>query len=579
MPKNIITQYLFKQGKISGKVLKKILAEAKEVSLAPDEFLETKKIVNEEEVAQAKSAIYELPYVDIYGLTVPREILNIIPKETAEHYQITAFKKEDNILSVAILNPDDYKAREAVDFTGRRKNLKTKFFVPTTSGLKNVLTQYSGLAVEVEEAVTAAEARFAPVLKGERTWAEISKEEISKAAPITKLVSSVLTYAVDNNASDVHIEPLADKTRIRCRIDGVLKETAMLPLHLHSAIVSRVKVMANLKLDETRIPQDGRIRLVVSKRRIDLRVSTYPLLGAEKAVMRILDPTKMIYTLKGLGFWGRGKKIIEKALLRPHGMILLTGPTGCGKTTTLYAIMKILNQVKVNIVTLEDPIEYYLEGVNQSQVKPDIGYTFASGLRSVIRQDPDVIMVGEIRDKETAELATHAALTGHVVLSTLHTNDAFGAVPRLIDMGIEPFLISSSLSMVVAQRLVRKICEHCKKKVVPLPGAEKMIKEALKANDEINLADYIDKKQGVLNFYRGQGCSRCANDGYKGRTAIFEALEITDQMKDIIVSGCKLADVRKEFARQKMTFMLNDGYIKTLQGITTLEEVLRVARE
>jgi len=453
-----------------------------------------------------------------------------------------------------------------------------EYHTAAASALKNILAQYGGLSVEVQEAVGAAESRF-DLTKTAKETLELDLEKMGQAAPISKLVGSILKYAVDNDASDIHIEPFSEKTRVRYRIDGVLKEAAMLPGHLHASIISRIKVMANLKLDETRIPQDGRIRIMVAKRKVDLRVSVMPLFDKEKVVMRVLDPAKRVFDLKDLGFWGIGLESIRRNLARPHGLVLITGPTGSGKTTTIFAALKILNKSEVNIATLEDPIEYFLAGVNQSQVKPQIGYTFATGLRSIVRQDPDIIMVGEIRDQETAELATHAALTGHVVLSTLHTNDAFGAVPRLIDMGIEPFLIASSLNLIIAQRLVRKICPHCAKETEVSLELEKSIEKELQSGQLIDLDSYRDNKTGRLKFYRGEGCSRCNNEGYQGRTSIFEALEITDQMKEIITSGCKINKVKEEFKRQGMIEIIKDGYIKALKGIISMEEVLRSARE
>ncbi len=577
--KNNIILFLVQHGKISQEQYKEIIAEAEEINIPADRLLETKKILPEEDVAWAKSQLYNIPTADIYGLIVDRKILETIPKDVAENYNVAAFAKEGDVLKVAVLDPSDFKVREAVDFIARRKNLKVELFTAPTTALKNVLAQYGGLSVEVAEAVGAAESRFAPAEGEKKPLGELDLEKVSREAPISKLVSSMLKYAIDNQASDIHIEPFSEKTRVRYRVDGILRETALLPGHLHSSIISRIKVMANLKLDETRIPQDGRIRIMAANRKIDLRVSIFPLLDKEKAVMRILDPARRVFDLKDLGFWGFGLEILKKNLARPHGLILITGPTGCGKTTTIFAALKILNQPAVNVVTLEDPIEYFMSGTNQSQIRPNIGYTFASGLRSVVRQDPDIIMVGEIRDTETAELATHAALTGHVVLSTLHTNDAFGAVPRLIDMSIEPFLIASSLNIVVAQRLVRKICPYCAEQVEFSTTIEKAIEQSLKGVEGVDLNYYRDKKTGRFKFYRGKGCLRCDNDGYKGRVAIFEALEITDRMKEIITSGCKIEEVKKEFARQKMTEMLKDGYIKVLRGETTIEEVLRAARE
>ena len=577
---NKIVRFLVEHGKISREQYKELLAEAREVRLPADKLLETKKMLPEEDVAWAKSQLYNVPVADLYGLIVDRKVLSIMPKDVAENYHLVAFAKEGNVLKVAMSDPGDFKAREAVDFIARQKKIKPEFYTVATSALKNILAQYGGLSVEVEEAVGAAETRFAPIKPEKRlAVAEMDLEKMSQAAPISKLVGSILKYAIDNNASDVHIEPYAEKTRVRYRIDGILRETAMLPGHLHPSIISRVKVMASLKLDETRVPQDGRIRIMAAKRKIDLRVSVFPLFDKEKVVMRILDPARRVFDLKDLGFWGQGLEIIQKNLARPHGLVLITGPTGCGKTTTIFAALKILNQPGVNVVTLEDPIEYFLTGTNQSQVRPKIGYSFASGLRSVVRQDPDIIMVGEVRDNETAELATHAALTGHIVLSTLHTNNAFGAVPRLIDMGIEPFLIASSLNLVIAQRLVRKTCPYCAEQAEFSPQTEKTIEQSLKDVKGLNLDKYRDRKTNRLKFYRGKGCSRCDNEGYRGRTAISEALEITEQMKQIIISGCKIEEVKKEFARQRMLKMLKDGYIKVLRGETTIEEVFRTARE
>jgi len=576
---NKLTRYLIDQGKITSKQFKELVEEAEKFGISVDKLIEEKQLFSEKEIVEAKSEIFNLPVVELTGLVVDKELLKIIPRQIAENYRLVAFGRDENIVKVAILDPTDSRGREAVEFLARQRGLVVKYFLALPSALKDILNQYSGLGLELEKVVGAAEAKFAPLIGEEKIWSEIGLEKITEEAPIAKLVASILKYAVDNKASDVHIEPLADKTRVRCRIDGVLRVVATLSGHIHSSIISRVKVMANLKLDETRIPQDGRIRINVSNRRIDLRISTLPLLEQEKVVMRILDPAQKIFTLEDLGFWGYGLEVMKRNLRRPHGMFLVTGPTGCGKTTTLYAVLKILNRPEVNVVTLEDPIEYFMEGVNQSQVKPDIGYSFASGLRSVVRQDPNIIMVGEIRDTETAELATHAALTGHIVLSTLHTNDAFGAIPRLIDMKIEPFLLSSSLNLIIAQRLVRKICQECREETELTPEVEKDLIADLAQAPDFDLNKFKDKKAGRIKIYHGRGCPKCNQEGYKGRTSIFEVLEVTDQMKKIIVSGAHLDEVRAEFVRQKMTLMKQDGLIKVLQGITTIEEVLRAAKE
>ncbi|OQX70996.1 hypothetical protein B6D52_02905 [Candidatus Parcubacteria bacterium 4484_255] len=578
-----IVRFLLKKGKISKEQYKKILAQSKKVNLSPDDFLESKKIVSEDDIALVKGELYSLPVADIYGFIIDKEVLSIIPKHVAENYFALPFAKDKNILKVVMLNPGDSRAREAINFVARQKGLKAKYFVASKSAFDKALAQYSDLNVEMGIAIDSAESKFAPIVKSsEKDILKLGAEELSKSAPIAKLVASILKYAVDNQASDVHIEPFTEnKSRVRCRIDGILKEIAVLPGHLHSAIISRIKVMSNLKLDETRIPQGGRIRVMISERKIDLRVSVMPLLDNEKAVMRILDPTRKVFTLSDLGFWGSGLRIVQDNLSKPHGMFLITGPTGSGKTTTLYALLKILNKSTVNIVSLEDPVEYVLQGINQSQIKPDIGYSFASGLRSIVRQDPDVIMVGEIRDNETAELAVHAALSGHIVLSTLHANDAFGAIPRLMDMKVPPFLLASSINVIIAQRLVRKICPHCREQVILSENVEREIEKILSGNkiDGFDLEKYRDSQTGHLKFYRGKGCPRCNQEGYKGRVAIFEALELTDEMQNIVMRGCKKTEVDKELERQQMIKILEDGYIKVLKGETTVEEILRVSRE
>ncbi len=573
-----IFKFFLQTKRITSEQAEMIIEEAEKRSIGPDEYLEIKQIIPENEIIQAKSKIFNLPPAELYGFVVPKEILKILPKELAETYQMVIFGQENKTLKVAILNPADFKAREAIEFIAKNKDLAVKYFVTSRSSLKNVLIQYGGLVAEVEEAIEASEQKFAPLIKKGEVWAEVGLEEAAKGAPVAKLFSTVLKYAVDNQASDIHIEPFGDKTMIRYRIDGILQTTAMLPGYIHSALISRVKVMSNLRLDETRIPQDGRIKILVSGRIVDLRVATLPLLDKEKVAIRILDPTQQILKLEDMGFRGYGFEVIKQNLEKPHGMVLATGPTGCGKTTTLYAFLKILNREGLNIITLEDPIEYTMEGVNQSQIRPELNYTFAAGIRSVVRQDPNVIMVGEIRDNETAELAIHAALTGHIVLSTLHTNDAFGAIPRLIDMKIEPFLIANTLNIIIAQRLVRKICSNCRQETTLPTQLEEEVMQDLKTIPDFDLKKFRTK-EGKLRFYRGKGCPKCNREGYKGRTAIFEVLAATEQLRKIIMNGCKIDEVKEEFSRQKMINMRQEGLVKALEGLTTVEEVLRAARE
>jgi type IV pilus assembly protein PilB len=401
-------------------------------------------------------------------------------------------------------------------------------------------------------------------------------EAVIKSAPVSKMVLVILRHALAGRASDIHIEPTVTDTAVRYRIDGTLHTSLILPKYTHAAIVARIKVLANLKLDETRKPQDGRIRLNIEGRDIDFRVSTLPLFEGEKVVLRILDTKAEVPTLEKLGLNPLHIELIKKSIKRPHGMTLLTGPTGSGKTTTLYTVLTMLNEEGTNIVTLEDPIEYYINGVNQSQINPEIGYTFAAGLRAILRQDPNIVMVGEIRDKETTELVIHASLTGHMILSTLHTNNAIGAIPRLIDLGAEPFLVSSVLNMVIAQRLARKICPDCRKEMAIPAALMARVKEQITEIPPKYLKD-IDQKK--LTFYKGEGCAHCGNLGYLGRVAVVEIIDVDAEIRQLITAGGK--DVTlfdKALKKQEFITLTQDCLIKALQGQTTMEEVLRVSQ-
>jgi type IV pilus assembly protein PilB len=386
----------------------------------------------------------------------------------------------------------------------------------------------------------------------------------------------IIRHAVEGRASDIHIEPMQKESRVRYRIDGILHTSLVLPKNVHSAIVGRIKVLADLKLDETRMPQDGRIRVNINDREIDLRISILPLLEEEKIVMRILDVTKDAPSLADLGFMGPGLKVILKNLTKTDGLFLITGPTGSGKSTTLFSVLTDMNKEDINISTLEDPVEYYVKGVNQSQVRPEIGFTFASGLRSLLRQDPDVIMVGEIRDNETAELAIHASLTGHFVLSTLHTNDALGAIPRLLDMKVEPFLLGSTLNVVLAQRLARKICKHCKTEQKIPPDILANIKKELEITPAAVIRQMLpDFDINKIKFYYGQGCTRCALTGYLGRVALAEVLDANDEIKATIMDNKKNITLDDLIKNQNFITMKQDGIIKALLGLTTVEEIIR----
>ncbi|MEK7637064.1 MAG: GspE/PulE family protein [Patescibacteria group bacterium] len=557
--------------------LGELQAQAQQANETIDAFIERSSAVREDDLTKAKSVMYNIPAVDLFGKIVRAEILNIIPQELATNYRMVAFARDGNDVSVAMADPTNFQALEAIEFIARKENLAIKYFITSGASLKYIFQQYASLSAEVEEALKGAEEGAAKQLE-QVNLTDTGLEEIVKTAPVSKIVSVVLRHAVEGKASDVHIEPVGNETRIRYRIDGILHTSLILPKHVHSSLVARIKVLSNLKIDETRVPQDGRFRMTIDGRDIDYRVSTLPLINNEKVVMRILDTSSNLINLQNLGFDGRNLEVMKEATTRSHGMFLITGPTGSGKSTTLYALLNIMNEEGVNIITLEDPVEYYMPGINQSQVNPEVGLTFAAGLRSILRQDPDIIMVGEIRDNETAALAVHAALTGHIVLSTLHTNDAFGAVPRLIDMKIEPFLISSSLNVVMAQRLVRRVCQYCKQPTDIPPDLEAEVLKAVSALTPAAIPAGLSLKR-PLKFWQGQGCVRCENTGYKGRVAISEVLAINDEVKKIIVSGGDMIEnIQQSFVGQGMFLMKQDGIFKALQGLTTITEVLDVTR-
>ena len=403
-------------------------------------------------------------------------------------------------------------------------------------------------------------------------------EEVVKSAPVAQIVSMIVKQAIEAHASDIHIEPFENASRVRFRIDGILNTVLNLPTYVHDSIISRIKVISGLKIDETRIPQDGRFKYDESGHEFDLRVSIMPLSGKEKATLRVLDVSSKSLTLSQLGFSEKVQSIIETALKQTYGMILITGPTGSGKSTTLFSILSKMNKEGSNITTLEDPIEYNIVGINQAQVRPEVNFTFASGLRALMRQDPDIIMVGEIRDSETAEMAVHAALTGHLLFSTLHTNDAVGSIPRLIDMKVEPFLLASTINLIIAQRLSRRICSKCKESYELAPDVETKVRAELAKVPPDQLPKEVDLQKKLMIF-RGRGCPVCKNTGYTGRVVIAEILPITDKMRAAIANGFNKAEVDKELKRIGVINLLQDGIIKSLQGVTSLEEVFRVSKE
>jgi len=536
-------------------------------------------LVPDEQLARIVADSIGIPFTDLVGKSISRQMLELIPKNIAENYEVIPIEKKGNILTVGMVDPTNFKAIEAIDFIARKLGARVEYRVISLAGLKAIFKQYSSLTTEVREALEGSEEKFGTETSGiEAVNLEEAKgmEEVIKTAPVAKMVSVILKHAVEGGASDIHIEPISEGSRVRYRIDGDLHTSIILPPYVQSAIVARIKVLSNLKLDETRIPQDGRFRTTLEGRTIDLRVSTLPLMNSEKVVMRILDMSDNFLDLQRLGFIGRELNVMRESVDKTKGLILVTGPTGSGKSTTLYSLLSLINKEGINIVTLEDPIEYYIEGVNQSQVNPEVGMTFANGLRAILRQDPDAIMVGEIRDAETAELAVHAALTGHIVFSTLHTNDAFGAIPRLIDMNLEPFLLASSLSLIAAQRLVRRICEYCKEEIQLPPDMIAEVKKELDLLTDAQWPKDLDRKN--LHFYRGKGCTRCGGVGYKGRIVIDEAFEIDLKFQELIVNHFPPEKVQEHAKEQGMILLKHDGFLKALRGLTTVEEVLRITR-
>ncbi len=550
------------------------IAQTKEYSSNKlENYLIEKKIIDKEKLTQEKANIFNLPYEIFLGKKMKEQALSLVPAEVTKNYKLICFDKIDGVLKIGLTDPSNFKAIEAIDFLAKKENLQAKYFLISGDSFDYAFKQYQTLNKEVNTALKSKEIEETEIQAKDQEKEQT--ENITKSAPVAKIVSVIVRHAVEGNASDIHIEPMRQESRIRYRIDGVLHTSLVLPKHVHNAIVSRIKVLANLKLDETRIPQDGRIRMTFDNKEIDLRISVLPLLGEEKVVMRILDVSRGAPTMEDLGFIGQGAEIIKKNMVKTDGLLLVTGPTGSGKSTTLFSILTVLNKEDVNIVTLEDPIEYFIKGINQSLVRPEIGFTFASGLRSLLRQDPDVIMVGEIRDNETAELSIHASLTGHLVLSTLHTNNALGAIPRLIDMEVEPFLLASTLNTIIAQRLARKICPKCKKEEHISAESLKDIKNEIMKLPAGSVEKLIpDFNIDRMKFYKGEGCSYCGHKGYEGRVALAEVLDVDDDIQNAIMNKQKV--LKAEDVRQSQGFitMKQDGIIKALMGTTSIEEVL-----
>lgn len=564
------TDFLIKKNVITEDKLTEISSRAAEENIDIEDLLKANG-VSERLIIEAKAESKGIPFRNLESKKIPFEILKQIPEEAARHYKFIPLSIEEGILEVGMLDPDNIESKEALQFISSKLNLPFKIFLISKEDLEKGLGGYKGLTGEVTKVLGELETELTKVIQ-EKAPEELKiKEKFVEDAPVTKMVAVILKHAVSGKASDIHIEPLRDRLRVRFRVDGILYTSLFLPLNVHEAIVSRIKILTNMKLDEKRKPQDGRFEASIDNRIIDFRVSSLPTFFGEKIAIRVLDKEKGIKTLSELGLSGINLEAIRDALKKPYGLILLTGPTGSGKTTTLYAMLQELDKEKSNIISLEDPIEYSIEGINQSQVRPEIGYDFASGLRSILRQDPDMMMIGEIRDKETAALAIQAALTGHMVFSTLHTNTSYGIISRLVDMGVDPYLIAPTFLLAVGQRLVRKLCKDSTREV-PITGK---LKE--KINKEMADMPLSIKKSLKIpsHIYQGIPSPKCPQ-GFRGRTGVFETLSNTKELEKIILTNSFEDEIFKEARRQERLTMREDALIKLFEGKISLEELDKV---
>jgi len=570
-----ITEILFEKGLLTSDQLSLVKLESSNIGKPAEGIILDHKFATEEAVGQARAQLLGLPFVTLSALSIPADVLGDIPEQVARQYTLIPFDKKDGFLSVAMVDPLD---QQVLEFIEQKSGQKVKPYVGLASDiLKSIGDQYSAsLSTEVTAALkeSGGVASMPDVSRGARDIGRevtgLGKGEVLRDAPVAKIVAQLLEYGIKSKASDIHIEPLEEKTRVRFRLDGILHEKLILPQKVHDAVISRIKVLSGMKIEEKRIPQDGRFDFSASNQAVDLRVSSLPTVYGEKIVMRLLKKTGGVPTLNELGLRGSALKVFETQILRPHGIVLITGPTGSGKTTTLYSVLSKINSSRVNIMTLEDPVEYRIPGVNQVQVNTGAGLTFASGMRSFLRQDPNIILVGEMRDTETTELGIQASLTGHLVFSTLHTNNAAGALPRLMDMGAEPYLITSTVNCIVGQRITRKICSSCKEVYVPLPPVVADIKKVLGT---------LYTAQGELKLYRGKGCVECSNTGYSGRIGIFEVMQVSEKIGRLVLERRSSQELEKVAVEEGMITMKQDGYLKVIEGITTIEEVLRVAQD
>ncbi|MBP6041834.1 type II/IV secretion system protein [Candidatus Saccharibacteria bacterium] len=591
IPDSILIDMLISAERIEDGEVEGLQADSKKENLSLQAMVLKKQIISEKQLTKLYAEETKTPYVELSSKKIKKDVLNKVPERIARKYRAVLYEHEDNIPKLAMEDPDDL---QAIDFLQKQLGMNLEISIACSHDIQAALDEYKGEIGSEISKVTETHAE-----QESSANEEVREEDIAEDSPIAQTVNLLVEYAIKQKASDIHIEPRENEVQIRYRIDGVLREANKLPRNISAALISRIKILSNLKIDEHRAPQDGRFKINVSGQLFALRVSTLPIMDGEKVVMRILNESAKALTLEELGYWGYSLKTIRDAITQPHGIILVTGPTGSGKSTTLYSVLNLLNTPGVNISTVEDPVEYRIPGTNQTQVNPKAGMSFANGLRALLRQDPNIIMVGEIRDKETANLAIQAALTGHLVFSTLHTNNAATALPRLLEMGIEPFLIASTVRVVIGQRLVRRLNPAMRESYVPedteleeikdLFKIENAVAQAQQANEQQSKKD--DKNPGKktdqvkidnkLSLWRG-AVPKDAPPGtnhFKGRVGIYEVMKVTERIEKMIVDNGTSNEMQDIAIEDGMVTMQQDGFVKAIQGMTTIEEVLRVTRE
>lgn len=600
-----ILKHLQSKGIVNEEGVRKVLLERSRSNKTEEFIIQELKLASNIDIAQAKSEIFGIPYIDLATISVPESLLSEVPIESLAKFRAVPFERNEGVVKIAMEDPFDIQATQALQ--GRYpKGTRIETYITTHESIGSILDRRVGdmMSSQVTEALEDVNVPVTEIADDNMgdALSSLSGSDLA-SAPVARIVNSILQYAVKSKSSDIHIETMEDRVRVRFRINGVMTERLALPKTLSAAIISRVKILSNLKIDEKRIPQDGRFQVKMGSNKVDIRVSIMPMIYGEKAVMRLLESETENIALEQTGLRGNAYKVFSDALTVTNGIVLVTGPTGSGKTRTLACSLMKVNDPKVNIISLEDPVEIRVTGVTQVQINPNVGLTFASGLRSVLRQDPDIVMVGEVRDEETAQLAVQASLTGHLVLSTLHTNSSAAAIPRLLDMGIEPYLLASTLRAVAAQRLPRKICPDCIEAYPITSEVLRNINETMVGIKDFDLISYINrlytskntgegKEKNVMKpvekgpdgtpiiyLYKGKGCDRCNGTGYGGRTGIFEVLNVTDKISRMIMENITDLDIKNASVEDGMITMIQDGYLKALEGITTIEEVLRVSKE